>query len=139
MASVAFHFNQQILKTGTIKLFEGSGGYANGEQRRDFIYVSDVVAANLWFLNNHKKSGIFNVGTGQSATFNDVARAVIEWHKKGTIEYTPFPENLAQHYQSYTQADISRLREIGFSHEFKNVAQGVKTYLDKLAQSGTLL
>lgn len=129
MASVAFHFNRQIHETGIIKLFEGSGGFANGEQRRDFIYVGDVVRTNLWFLKQAEISGIFNVGTGRSQTFNDVARAVIAWHGRGKIDYIPFPEKLRGCYQSFTEADIGRLREGGYALSFKRVEEGVPAYM----------
>jgi len=132
MASVAYHFNHQLRQNGEVRLFEGSDGYANGKQRRDFVYVEDAVAVNLWFLDNPRKSGIFNVGTGRSQCFNDVAHAVINWHKEGKIEYIPFPEHLKGRYQSFTEADITNLRKIGYNKPFKTVEEGVKEYLDWL-------
>ncbi len=133
MASVAYHFNQQYLSDGEVRLFEGCDGYADGEQLRDFVYVRDVVDVNLWLMDNPKKSGIFNVGTGRSQNFNDVAQAVIAWHHKdGLIRYIPFPEHLQGSYQSFTQADITALREIGYDKPFKTVEEGVKEYLDWL-------
>lgn len=130
MSSVAFHFNKQIQDNGELKLFAGTDGYADGEQRRDFVFVDDVVAVNLWFWDHPDVNGIFNVGTGRSQSFNDVARAVIAWHNKGTISYIPFPEHLKGAYQSYTQADISELRRVGYQNDFHTVEQGVKKYLD---------
>lgn len=132
MASVVFHFNQQLLQNQVVQLFEGTEGYQAGEQRRDFVYVEDVEAVNLWFLDNPTKSGIFNVGTGRSQTFNAVANAVIAWHKQGTIQYIPFPEQLQGCYQSFTEANIQALRQIGYQNTFKTVAEGVKSYLDWL-------
>ena len=132
MASVAYHLHNQLKDNNKIKLFEGSHGYGNGEQRRDFIYVDDVVKVNLWFLKNKKISGIFNLGTGRSQTFNDVANAVIDWNKKGTIEYIEFPEKLRDAYQSFTQADITKLREVGYEEEFLSVQEGVFRYLNSL-------
>ena len=132
MASVAFHFNNQIAAGQNVKLFEGCDGYGNGEQRRDFIYVGDVVNVNLWFLDHPNKSGIFNLGTGRSQSFNDTARAVTAWHGKGEIQYIPFPDHLKGRYQSFTQADISALRAAGYTAEFATVEQGVKRYLDVL-------
>ena len=132
MASVAFHLHNQLKEAEEIKLFKGSDGFADGEQRRDFIYVDDVVKVNLWFLENPNVSGIFNVGTGESQTFNDVAEAVIDWNKKGKIKYIDFPEKLKGAYQSYTQADIAKLREAGYEEEFLNVQEGVKRYLDTM-------
>lgn len=133
MASVAFHLNNQLKDKGMIKLFEGCDGYGNGEQRRDFIYVEDVVKVNLWLLDNKNKSGIYNVGTGKSQSFNDVAKGVLNWHQKGDLEYIPFPEHLKGHYQSFTEADISALRSIGYLESFHSVEEGVKKYLDILA------
>jgi ADP-L-glycero-D-manno-heptose 6-epimerase len=132
MASVAFHFYNQINESGTCRLFEGCDGYANGEQLRDFIYVEDAVNVNLWFLENQNKSGIFNLGTGRSQSFNDVANAVVKSLGKGKLDYIPFPEHLKGRYQSYTQADISALRACGYDAEFHNVEQGVAKYVEWL-------
>lgn len=132
MASVAFHFYQQLLGTGRVKLFEGSDGYANGEQRRDFIHVDDVVAVNLWFLDHPEQSGIFNVGTGRCQSFNDVARAVIKAYGSGEIDYIPFPDALRGRYQSFTEADISALRAAGYDRPFMDVEVGVGQYVEWL-------
>ena len=132
MSSTAFHFNQQVIEQKKAKLFEGCDGMANGEQRRDFVHVDDVVDVNLWFLDHPDQRGIYNVGTGQAETFNTVAQAVIDWHKEGHIEYIPFPEHLKGAYQSYTQADISGLRTAGYMKDFLTVKQGVARYLDWL-------
>jgi ADP-L-glycero-D-manno-heptose 6-epimerase len=132
MSSVAYHFNKQLLETKRVRLFEGFDGIANGEQKRDFVYVDDVVSVNLWFLEHPAHSGIYNVGTGKAETFNTVANAVIDWHGEGHIEYIPFPQHLKGAYQSYTQADISGLRQVGYMKEFSNVKEGVSKYLDWL-------
>jgi len=132
MASVAFHFNNQLHDGDIVKLFAGTDGYENGEQRRDFVYVGDAVDVNMWFMDNPNKSGIFNVGTGTSQSFNDVANAVIDYHGRGEKQYIPFPEHLVGRYQSYTQADISHLRKVGYSQKFKSVEQGVKEYMQWL-------
>ncbi len=132
MASVAYHFDQQLKEGDEVRLFEGSDGYGPGEQRRDFVYVGDVVDINLWFWDHPERSGIFNAGTGRAQTFNDVARAVIAWHGRGHIRYIPFPDHLKGRYQSYTQADLTALREAGYPAEFKTVEEGVKIYLDWL-------
>jgi ADP-L-glycero-D-manno-heptose 6-epimerase len=133
MASVAFHFNTQIQEKNEVRLFEGNDGYADGEQRRDFVFVDDICALNLWFLEHRDVSGIFNAGTGKAQSFNDVADAVIAWHGKGKKTYIPFPEHLKGAYQSYTEADLSSLRKAGCDIEFNDVASGVSSYLDKLA------
>lgn len=132
MASVAYHLNNQIQEDGKVKLFAGCDGYADGEQVRDFIYVDDVVDVNLWFLDHSEVSGIYNCGTGRSEPFNNVAKAVLDWHQSGELEYIPFPDKLKGHYQSYTQADLSKLKAAGYDREFCTVAEGTKRYLDQL-------
>lgn len=132
MASVAFHLNNQLKASDSVRLFEGSEGYTDGAQRRDFVYVGDVVGVNLWFLDNPQVSGIFNVGTGRSQTFNEVAEAVIAYHGCGKIEYIPFPEHLKGCYQSFTEANLEALRAVGCMYQFKAVAEGVRNYMEWL-------
>jgi ADP-L-glycero-D-manno-heptose 6-epimerase len=132
MSSTAFHFNRQVIEQKKAQLFEGCDGLANGEQKRDFVYVDDVVDVNLWFLDHPEQRGIYNVGTGKAETFNTVAKTVIDWHKEGCIEYIPFPEHLKGVYQSYTQADISGLQKAGYTKSFLSVKQGVTRYLEWL-------
>jgi len=132
MASVAFHLNTQIQTEGAVRLFEGCDGYDDGEQRRDFVYVDDVAAVNLWFMDHPDKSGIFNLGTGRSQSFNDVANAVIAYHEKGDIEYISFPDKLKGCYQSFTEADMAALREAGYDKPFQTVEQGVRAYMEWL-------
>jgi ADP-L-glycero-D-manno-heptose 6-epimerase len=91
---------------------------------------------NLWFLDHPERSGIFNLGTGRSQPFNDVARAVIDHYGRGEIEYIAFPEHLRGRYQSYTEADISALRGAGYGAPFASVAEGVRRYLEWLAARG---
>jgi ADP-L-glycero-D-manno-heptose 6-epimerase len=143
MASVAFHAYHQLLAGGRVKLFVGSGGYGNGEQKRDFVYVDDVVEVNLWLLEHPEVCGAFNCGTGRAQTFNELAAAVIngvqgtrhspkELAAKGLIEYIPFPAGLMEKYQSFTQADLARLRAAGYTREFRTVEAGVAAYLGEL-------
>ncbi len=132
MASVAYHFNSQVRDSGRVRLFEGTDGYGDGEQRRDFVYVGDTCRVKLWLLDHPARSGIFNIGTGRSQSFNDVARAVISWHGRGEIEYIPFPEQLRGRYQSFTQADITALRAAGYHEPFMTVEQGVTEYMQWL-------
>ena len=134
MSSVAYHVNTQIKEEGRARLFAGCDGYGDGEQRRDFVYVGDAVAVNLWFMDNPDKSGIFNLGTGRSQPFKDVANAVIAYHGKGNIEYIPFPDHLVGRYQSFTEADISALRGVGYTASFKSVEEGVSEYMQWLNQ-----
>lgn len=135
MASTVHHFNQQLQETGAAQLFSGSDDYAAGEQRRDFVYVEDCVNVNFWFLDNPQHSGIFNCGTGQAQTFNELAQAVIDWHGQGHIEYIPFPEHLQGAYQSFTEAALERLRQVGYEREFVRVQEGVNRYLSTLSTS----
>jgi len=129
MSSVAYHINTQLHEGDEARLFEGCDGYSDGEQRRDFIFVEDAVDVNLWFMDNPSKSGIFNVGTGRSQPFNDVANAVINYHQRGAIKYIAFPEHLKGRYQSFTEADISALRKAGYSKEMHSVESGVAKYM----------
>ncbi len=147
MASVAFHFCNQFRENGCVRLFEGSAGYGNGEQRRDFVSVEDVVKVNLHFLDHPETSGIYNVGTGSSEPFNAVAVAAVNaclrhegrdamtletMKEKGMIQYIPFPEGLRKQYQSYTEADIGALRQAGYVEPFLTVEQGVSRYISQL-------
>jgi len=143
MASVALHAYQQLKSEGKVRLFVGSDGYRDGEQRRDFIYVDDVVAVNLWFLERRGVSGIFNCGTGRAQTFNRLAVAVINTVNgtqdtlhdvvaKGLIQYVPFPDKLVGKYQSFTEADLTQLRAAGYPGEFMSVEQGVAAYMKEL-------
>jgi ADP-L-glycero-D-manno-heptose 6-epimerase len=146
MASVAFHAFNQFRAEGKVKLFVGSGGYGNGEQQRDFVHVDDVVGVNMWLLERRDVSGVFNCGTGRAQTFNDVATAVInavkgtqsstaELASQGLITYIPFPEQLVGKYQSFTQADLSRLRAAGLPGDFMSVEQGVASYVAALSRT----
>jgi ADP-L-glycero-D-manno-heptose 6-epimerase len=149
MASVAFHHFNQYRDTGKVKLFEGCDGFGDGEQRRDFISIEDVVAVNLFFLEHPQKNGIFNVGTGRAQPFNDVAAAVINSFRKldgkpaagiktlqdeRLVEYIPFPEALKGKYQSFTQADMTALRRAGYKKNFLTVEEGVGRYISRLAE-----
>jgi ADP-L-glycero-D-manno-heptose 6-epimerase len=132
MASVVQHANEQILREGSIKLFAGYDGYGDGEQTRDFVYVADVAKINLWLWQHPHISGIYNLGTGKAESFNALAQAILAWHKQGALEYIPFPEILRNRYQSFTQADLTKLRATGCDLEFHNIASGVNKYLNVL-------
>lgn len=147
MASAARHFFDEYRRDGRVRLFAGSGGYADGEQRRDFVHVDDVVAVNLEFWRHPQRSGIFNLGTGKAASFNDVAiatinairnaagdppRSLAELRREGAIEYVPMPEALVGRYQSFTEADLSRLRASGCTTRMEGVETGVARYVESL-------
>lgn len=149
MASVAFHQFNQFRAEGQVKLFDAHDGYAAGEQMRDFVFIDDVVAVNLWFLDHPQARGIFNLGTGKAQPFNDVALSVVnslreaQMNKPLTleqalqarlIEYIGFPTALVGKYQSYTQADLSALRTAGCNHAFADVQTGVAAYMRSLVR-----
>jgi ADP-L-glycero-D-manno-heptose 6-epimerase len=149
MASVAFHFYNQYKQSGKIKLFEGSEEYDKGSQKIDFVSIEDVVKVKMYFLDNPKLNGIFNIGTGRSQPFNDMAVAAVNALRKddnksplaleelvseGVIEYVDFPEALKGKYQSFTQADISHLVSSGYKEPFYTVEQGVERYINSLIE-----
>ena len=134
MSSVAYHFYNQFKQYGMLKLFRGSHGYDDGEQRRDFVYVKDTIDIKLWFMQN-KCSGIFNVATGKSRSFNDVANAVINYFNSDHIEYINFPKGLEEQYQAFTEADMINLRDIGYQKKATELEDGVSSYLNFLDQN----
>ncbi len=147
MASVAFHNYNQFKAEGKVKLFEGSHGYENGGQQRDFVFVGDVAKVNLFFLDHPEKSGIFNLGSGRAQSFNDIAVAAVngcrkakgdapltlaELRAQGLLEYIAFPEALKGKYQAFTQGDLTRLREAGYEAPMATVEEGVSQYIEWL-------
>jgi len=149
MASVAFHQFNQLKADGKVKLFGDYGGYGPGAQMRDFVFVDDVVAVNLWFFDHPGISGIFNLGTGRAQPFNDIAVTVVntlrlmegqatlslpELAAARKIDYVAFPDALRGKYQCYTQADLSALRATGCDHTFADVQTGVAKYVHWLAK-----
>ncbi|MDP1574763.1 MAG: ADP-glyceromanno-heptose 6-epimerase [Coxiellaceae bacterium] len=128
MASVAFHLMNQLEKDGTVKLFSSYGGYGDGAHERDFIFIDDVVKMNLWFLKHSDKSGIFNCGTGLARCFNAIAKTLIELKGSGELAYIPFPESLKGAYQCFTQANLTALRDCGFTEPFTSLEEGLQKY-----------
>ena len=152
MASVAFHNYGQFRDHGAVRLFGEYGGYGAGEQQRDFIYVADVVAVNLWFLERPDRNGVFNLGTGRAQSFNYVARATVnacralraeaaltleQLVSQKLIQYGEFPQALVGKYQCHTQADLGALRAAGCTLPFADVATGVQRYVEWLAAAPT--
>ncbi|MER8437376.1 ADP-glyceromanno-heptose 6-epimerase [Mesorhizobium sp. M1312] len=131
MASVAFHLFNQVEQGQNPKLFGAYDGFGPGEQSRDFIHVGDVADVNLW-LWKRGSSGIFNCGTGLAQPFRAIAETVIGTLGKGEIEFTDFPDHLKGSYQSFTQADMSRLRAAGYNGQFRTVETGVRDYVEWL-------
>ncbi len=148
MASVAFHQFHQFNEQGKVRLFGAYGGYGPGEQVRDFVYVDDVVAVNLWFFDHPEKRGLFNLGSGRAQPFNDVATSVINALRDGAglsataaesaglLEYIAFPDALRGKYQCRTQADLAALRAVGCDHPFVDVQTGVTRYMNWLQSQG---
>ncbi len=149
MASVAFHQFNQFKAEGKVKLFGEYGSYPAGGQTRDFVYIDDVVAVNLWFFDHPNETGIFNLGTGRAQPFNDVASSVVNAMRflagepalplqtiaeQGLLEYIPFPDALRGKYQCFTQADLTALRATGCDHTFVDVQTGVAKYVQWLAR-----
>ena len=126
MASVIHHFTRQLKETGAIRMFEGSGGYGNGEQRRDFVFVRDLAKMNVFFAFGDVRTSVVNAGTGKSRSFNDVAKALMQVHGPGSIQYIPFPADLGARYQHFTQADTSGLRAAGYSADFTELESGIR-------------
>lgn len=126
MASMPWQLCQQLRAAGAARLFEGTDGYAAGEQRRDFVFVGDVVQVNLFFASGPPKQGVFNLGTGASRSFNDIARTLIGLLGRGEIQYIPFPESLRGKYQSFTESDIARLRAAGYDAPFTTLEEGLR-------------
>jgi ADP-L-glycero-D-manno-heptose 6-epimerase len=130
MASMVYQLHRQLKTSGRARLFEGTDGYADGEQRRDFVFVNDIVRVNLALADGPARNGVFNVGTGHARSFNDVARILIAQLGEGSIDYVPFPESLAGRYQSFTQADLSALRSSGYPESFSTLENGIAQSLE---------
>ena len=134
MASMIFQMFNQWKAEGKVKLFEGFDGYGNGEQTRDFIYVKDVVKVNFFFWDHPELKGIYNCGTGNAHTFNTLAKGVLKYFGSGELEYVPFPEVLKGKYQSFTEADSSKLLTAGYDGGFTDIEEAIAEYcalLDK--------
>jgi ADP-L-glycero-D-manno-heptose 6-epimerase len=139
MSSVIHHFTKQLKETGTIRMFEGSGGYADGEQRRDFVFVKDLCRINLFFAGLLPESpkepvqAVVNAGTGEARTFRAVAEALMQVHGPGGIEFVPFPGDLKNRYQHFTEADINGLRAAGYRGTFTPLEEGIKETFAELS------
>lgn len=131
MASVVFHTYNQVKQTGAMKLFRSHNpDFKDGEQLRDFIYVKDVVNV-LWFFYKHRhQNGLYNLGTGKARSFNDLAKATFEaMDLVPNISYIDTPEDIRDKYQYFTEADMAKLRRLGYDHEFTSLEEGVRDYV----------
>ena len=138
MASVSLQFYKQLRKNRSIKLFEGTDGCLDGEQKRDFVFVEDVVNVNLFFIKPTISKGIFNVGTGECSSFNQIADNLMKLEGYGEKIYIPFPEALLHKYQSYTQANMTALRSEGYDAPFQSIDDGIKRYHAYLKEEAAL-
>jgi ADP-L-glycero-D-manno-heptose 6-epimerase len=147
MSSVIHHLSKQMKESRKVRLFTGTGGYANGEQRRDFVYVRDLARMNMFFAgigpyaptaNEDRKvyHGVVNAGSGASRSFNDVARALMAVHGPAAIEYIPFPPDLEGRYQHFTEADLSGLRQLGCDLQPTSLEEGVVETFETLRAIG---
>jgi ADP-L-glycero-D-manno-heptose 6-epimerase len=131
MASVIFHAFGQISKNGSMKLFRSHNpDYTNGGQLRDFVYVKDVVDVCLFLMEHKPKSGIYNLGSGKARTFLDLAKNTFKsLGKEEHIEFIDTPEDIRDKYQYFTEADMSKLKNAGYSKEFHSLEEGVTDYV----------
>lgn len=137
MASVVWHAANQVREMGAMQLFQShKEGYADGEQRRDFVYVKDVCDVVLWFLENAGVNGIFNCGTGQARTFNALAKALFgALGRPPQITYVPTPESIRNSYQYFTEADLTNLRKAGYIRSFTPLEDAVRDYVGGYLQN----
>lgn len=138
MASVIFHAFNQIKENGKMKLFMSHrDDYKHGEQERDFVYVKDVVNICLFLMETRKESGIYNLGSGRARTFLDLANNTFKaLDVESNIEFIPTPEDIRDKYQYFTEADMSKLKSIGYNKEFTSLEDGINDYVKNYLISG---
>ncbi|MDF0693888.1 ADP-glyceromanno-heptose 6-epimerase [Aquirufa ecclesiirivi] len=131
MASVIWHAFRQINEKGSLNLFRSHRpDYGDGEQMRDFIYVKDLIDVCIFFMEHRKNSGIYNLGTGIARSFNDLGRSTFAaMGKEAVINYIDTPMDIRDKYQYFTEANMSKLRQIGFTQPFHTLEEGVKDYV----------
>jgi ADP-L-glycero-D-manno-heptose 6-epimerase len=137
MASVVYHTHRQIGETGKMKLFQSHNrDFANGEQKRDFVYIKDVVKVLQFMMEERKVCGLFNLGTGEARTFNDLATSTFRaMNIEPKIEYIPTPEDIRDKYQYFTQAEMQKLRSAGYSQPFTGLEEGIEEYVKEYLQT----
>ena len=138
MASMAYKMNQEYVQSNKISLFKGTSGYKDGEQKRDFIYIDDVVSINIFFMKNNFHD-VYNVGTGKAKTFNEIANIIFNYYhdKQRNFNYIDMPDYLIPKYQNFTEANISKLKTVGYGYDFFSLEEGVRNYLNDLNTSST--
>lgn len=141
MRSFVLKSFEQINTSGKVKLFKShKTGYGDGEQLRDFVYVKDAVDMTLFFMDNPKVGGLFNIGTGKARNWNDLVKATfVAMNKETQIEYVPMPESIRNQYQYYTQAEMAKLRKAGYDKKTTSLEDSVKDYVRNYLQTGAYL
>lgn len=141
MASVIFHAFNQIKATGKMKLFEShKEGIAHGHQKRDFVYVKDVVSVCYWLMHNRKHPSIYNLGSGTARTFLDLATGTFKaMELEPIIDFIPTPIEIRNSYQYFTEAEMSKLKGIGYPYPFTDLESGINEYVRKYLTSTTYL
>ena len=131
MASVIFHSFNQIKEHGKVKLFKShKDGFEDGEQLRDFVYVKDVIAVCYWLSQNKPQSAIYNLGTGDARSFNDLVKSTFTGlDLEPNIEFIDMPEDIRDKYQYFTEASMDKLKAAGYTHEFHSLEKGVDDYV----------
>lgn len=141
MASVIMHGYNSIKKSNHIKLFKSyKEGYGNGEQKRDFIYVKDICKVIKFMIENKEVSGLFNLGTGEARSFYDLAKATFNaLSLNENIEFIDMPENIKEKYQYFTQAEMDKLRKVGYNDKFYSLEEGIKDYVQNYLEENYLI
>jgi len=136
MRSLAHKGYEQIRDTGKLRLFKSyKSEYADGGQKRDFVYVKDVVDAMIWFYDHPEHKGIFNIGSGHAQSWNELAEALFAAAKKPLkIDYIEMPPSIRDQYQYFTEADLAKLRNTTYKGSFRNVRDGVADYAQYLSR-----
>ncbi|OQC42987.1 MAG: ADP-L-glycero-D-manno-heptose-6-epimerase [Bacteroidetes bacterium ADurb.Bin035] len=131
MASVVFHGYNQIKDEGKIKLFKSHRpDYKDGEQKRDFVYVKDVIKVLFWFLEHRPENSIYNLGTGTARSFIDLAKSIFSaMNIKENIEFIDMPKDIRDKYQYFTEANMTKLHNIGYNYSFYSLENGISDYV----------
>lgn len=137
MASVVFHAYKQIKDSGKMNLFKSyREDIKHGEQRRDFVYIKDVLSVLLHFMQTRENSGIYNLGSGKSHTFLELANGVFDaLELEPVIEFIDMPEDIRDNYQYFTQAEMSNIRKAGYKKEFWNFRESIQDYVQNYLSS----
>jgi ADP-L-glycero-D-manno-heptose 6-epimerase len=141
MRSFVLKAFEQIRDTGKVRLFKSHNpDYADGEYMRDFLYIKDAVDMTLFFYDNPKITGLFNIGAGKARTWNDLVKAVFAaMGKSANVEYVEMPDSIRNQYQYFTQADITKLRKAGYKKQITSLENAIKDYVQNYLQKNEYL